>query len=47
MNVYKHILILALHKFVTYLPTGGMVEVGTGWFGRSGTQPDGHCFCLC
>jgi len=26
---------------------GGMVEVGTGWSGWSGTQPDGQCVCLC
>jgi len=25
---------------------GGMVEVGTGWSGWSGTQPDGRCVCL-
>jgi len=26
---------------------GGMVEVGTGWSGWSGAQPDGQCVCLC
>jgi len=26
---------------------GGMVEVGTGQSGWSGTQPDGRCVCLC
>jgi len=26
---------------------GGMVEVGTGLSGWSGTQPDSQCVCLC
>jgi len=26
---------------------GGMVEVGTGWYGWSGAQPDGQRVCLC
>jgi len=25
----------------------GMVEVGTGYSGWSGAQPDGLCVCLC
>ena len=28
------------------LKNGGMVEVGTGWSGWSGTQPDGRCLPL-
>jgi len=26
---------------------GGMAEVGTGYCGWSGAQPDGQCVCLC
>jgi len=26
---------------------GGIVEVGTGWSGWSGTQLDDRCVCLC
>ena len=26
---------------------GDMMEVGTGWSGWSGAQPDGRYFCLC
>jgi len=25
----------------------GIMEVGTGWYGWSGAQPDGQCACLC
>ena len=27
--------------------TWGMVEVGIGWSGWNGSQPDGRCVCLC
>ena len=50
--IYMYVTLTVMMELFTNLVTprkemGEMVEVGTGWSGWSGTQPDGRCACLC